>query len=162
MHCVYKTVSTRLISHGAGNIRVGQKTRRHAGPKGEDDKGEEVADGHCTAAGGVEFWSSGGAVGFAYRFVGEGKFEAVACRGIVKEEDEEKNRSGDVDEGVYAVGPVHEEWVLEEPVLHGKLPEDVEALLEVDDLKGMLAGDVDGGVDQSHCGKGTTELVDLN
>jgi hypothetical protein len=161
MYRVHEAIATRLGADGAGNIRIGQKPRRHARPEREDDEGEKVADGHCTATGGVELGSGRGAISFAYGFVGEGEVKAVACRGVVEEEYEEEYRSGYVDERVDAVGPIHEEGMLEEPVLYGKLPEDVETLLEVDDLEGMLAGDVDGGVDQSDGSKGTTELIHL-
>lgn len=52
--------------------------------------------------------------------------------------------------------------MLEKPVLDGKLPKDMEALLEVDDLQSMMAGDVHSGLYQSQCGKCTPELVHLD
>ena len=106
-------------------------------------------------------WTSGRSRCFATRFVWERKVEAVAGRRVVEKEDEEEDGTRDVDEGVDAVGPVHERGMFEEPVLDGEFPEDMETLFEMDDLQGVTAGDVDCVLDHSHGGKGATELVDL-
>lgn len=62
---------------------------------------------------------------------GEGETIGAGC-GVVVEPDEEEDCGGDVDEGVYAIGPVHKERVGEEPVLDGEFVEEVESLLEAD------------------------------
>ena len=50
---------------------------------------------------------------------------------------------------------------LEEPLLETDFPEDSEALLDVDELEGMLASDIDGAFDEGKCGECAAELVDL-
>jgi len=144
VYCVYEAVATRLVAHVAGHIRVGQEPGWHARPEREHDESKEVTHSHCASAGGVEYGSSWRSIGFSDWFVGQWEVDAVACRGVVEEEDEEEDGSWDVDEGVDAVRPVHEEGMFEEPVLYGELPEDVQTLLEVDDLESMFASDVDG------------------
>jgi hypothetical protein len=52
-------------------------------------------------------------------------------RGVV-EPDEEEDGSGNVDEGVGSVDPVHQSRVAKEVLLDRRLPEDVEAFFEVD------------------------------
>lgn len=54
-----------------------------------------------------------------------------------------------MDKGVDAVEPVQDRRVGEEPFLDGEFPEDVQALLDVDELECVLAGDVDGAFDES-------------
>jgi hypothetical protein len=81
--------------------------------------------------------------------------------GVVKQPDEEEDCAWDVDEGVDAVGPVHEERVFEEPVLHVEFEEYVEALLEGDYLEGVAARDVDGAFDHCYGAEGPAKLVDL-
>jgi hypothetical protein len=55
---------------------------------------------------------------------------------------------------------VHEERVLEEPVLDIKFEEDVQPLLERNDLERVTARDVDGAFEHSHGTEGAAELVD--
>ena len=90
-----------------------------------------------------------------------GQVDAVACCGVEVEPDEEENGPGDVDEGVDAVCPVHEEGVAKEPCLDGEFVEDVQALLEVDELEGVAACDVHGAFDHCYGAKGAAELVYL-
>lgn len=90
-----------------------------------------------------------------------GEVDAVRGCGVEEEEDEEENGSRDVDEGVYAVGPVKEERVLQEPVLDWEFPEYVEGLLEVDYLEGVAASDVDGTLEHCHGAEGAAKLIDL-
>ena len=161
VHRIYEAEGARFLSDGTGDVGVGEEPRGHAGPEGEDDEGEEVADGHGAAAGFVETGACGRAVGFPAGFVGEREVETVAGCGVVEEGDEEEDGAWDVDEGVGAVCPVEEGGVFEEPVLEGEFVEEVEALFEVDELEGVGAGDVDGGFDEGEGREGAAELVDL-
>lgn len=161
VHRVDEAKGARFLADWAGDVGVGEQARWHAGPEGEDDEGEEVADGHGAAAGGIQTGSGGRARGFAKGLGVQREVEVVAGGGVEEEPDEEEDGAGDVDEGVDAVGPVEEEGVLEEPVLDVEFVEEVEALLEVDDLEGMLAGDVDGGFDEGYGREGAAELVYL-
>ena len=52
--------------------------------------------------------------------------------------------------------------VFKEPLLDGHLPEDVQALLEMYDLKRMPAGNVDGVLDKGDGRESTSKLVDLD
>jgi hypothetical protein len=79
----------------------------------------------------------------------------------VVEDDEVEDGPWDVDERVCLIRPSHERGALEEPPLYGRLDEDAEALLDVDELEGMFPGCVDGGCLQCHGGEGAPELVNL-
>lgn len=86
---------------------------------------------------------------------------ARASGGDVEEDDEEENGAGNVDEGVGAVRPLEDCRVSKEPALDHWLNEDAQALLHMDDLKGMRARSVDCvGLEGNSC-EGTSELVDL-
>ena len=89
------------------------------------------------------------------------QIDAVLRRGVVEQPYEEQDGAGDVDEGVYAVCPVHEEGVAQEPCLDLQLVEYVEVLFEVDQLEGVAAGNCYCAFDHCHCGEGSAELVDL-
>jgi len=89
------------------------------------------------------------------------QIDAVLRRGVVEQPYEEQDSSGDVDEGVYAVCPVHEEGVAQEPCLDLQLVKYVEVLFEVDELEGVAAGDGYGAFYHCYCGEGSAELVDL-
>jgi hypothetical protein len=65
-----------------------------------------------------------------------------------------------VNEGVYAVGPVEEDWMGEEIVLDRELEEYVEALLEVDDLQRVVPRDINCARHKSYGCKSAAELVD--
>lgn len=52
--------------------------------------------------------------------------------------------------------------VLEEPFLEGRFDEDMEALLKVNELEGMLAGNVDGAFDKGKSSDSATNLIDLD
>jgi hypothetical protein len=82
------------------------------------------------------------------------------CR-VEEEENEEQDRAGDMDEAVDSVCPVEKQGVLYEPPLNVKLVEDVQALLQMDDLKSMSAGNIDSAFDHCDSTKGTAQLVDL-
>jgi hypothetical protein len=87
--------------------------------------------------------------------------DTIARCGIVEEPYKENDGTGNVDEGVYTVGPAHEEGVVEEPALKGGLVEEVQTLLEVDKLESVPACDVDGAFDHCYGAEGAAELVDL-
>jgi len=88
--------------------------------------------------------------------------QPVAYCCVIVEPDEEKDATGYVNERVDAVDPHHEEGVREEVLLDGDFIEEVQSLLDADDLESMLAGDVNGTLDECDCSKSTTELVDLS
>jgi hypothetical protein len=64
-----------------------------------------------------------------------------------------------VDEGVGAVDPVHQSRVVKEVLLDRWLPENVEALFEVNQLKGMVASRVNGSLNDHHCGESSPKLI---
>jgi hypothetical protein len=111
-------------------VGVAQQARGHAGPKREDEKGNEVASGHGASSSLVQGRSSGNVV----RLNAARQDTALAGRGEVKEHDEEEDGAGDMDEGVDAVNPVEDVGMGEEPLLDRKLPKDVQVLLKVDEL----------------------------
>ena len=80
---------------------------------------------------------------------------------VEEEENEEQDRAGDVDEAVDSVCPVEEQGVLYKPPLNVKFVEYVQALLQVDDLKSMSAGDIDSAFHHCDSTEGTTQLIDL-
>lgn len=51
--------------------------------------------------------------------------------------------------------------VAEEPLLEGNLPEDEEVLLNMNELKSVPAGDVDGAFDEGKGSDGAADLVNL-
>lgn len=51
--------------------------------------------------------------------------------------------------------------VAEEPLLEGDLPEDEEVLLNMNELKSVPAGDVDGAFDEGKGSDGAADLVNL-
>lgn len=95
-----------FFANGSGDVGIGEETRGHAGPKGEDDKCDQVAHGHGTPTGFVQLRSGGGTVRFACWLVMEGKIEAVPCRGVVEEPNQEENSPRNVYKRVGAVRPV--------------------------------------------------------
>lgn len=91
-------------------------------------------------------------------------FEEPALRsrgGSVEEEDEEEDGAGNMDEGIGAVSPSHQEGVGEEPFLDIDFDKNAEALLEMDDLQRMLTGCVDSRGLKGDSSKGTPQLVHL-
>lgn len=157
MNCVDKTIALGLGSVVAVVLGVTQKTRRHAWPESKDDKSDQVAHGHGSSACLVQSRTGGNVVGPDTA----GHHTTLASGGEVVQEDEEENGSRDVDERVDAVDPVDESGTFEEPFLNGQLPEDMQALLEVDELESMFASDVDGAFDESQSRESPAELVDL-
>lgn len=158
---VYKAVRSRLFADCARHIGVRQQARWHTWPQREHDEGDQVACSHRSTSRGVEFRASRGSICFLFGLVVHRKINAVACCGVVEEPDEEEDSARDVYEGINAVRPVHQERMLQEPVLYVKFEEDVESLLERNDLEGVPARDVDGAFDHGDGGKGTAELVYL-
>lgn len=82
------------------------------------------------------------------------------CR-VEEEENEEQDRAGDMDEAIDSVCPVEKQGVPYEPPLNVKFVEDVQALLQMNDLKSMSAGDIDSAFNHCDSTKGTAQLVDL-
>ena len=62
MHCIDEAETTRFFAHSAGDVWVGQESRRHAWPQCENDEGNEVAGGHCAAARFVQLRPGGATV----------------------------------------------------------------------------------------------------
>lgn len=145
-----------------------EQPRGHAGPKGKDDEGEEVAHGHGAASLLVDIRAKGSDQGApvpqgrraGLRLLKESALRAR--RRHVEEDDEVEDGAGDVDERVGTVGPSHQLGVAEEPLLDRGLDEDAEPLLDVDHLEGVLAGRVDRRGLEGDGGEGTSELVDLS
>lgn len=81
--------------------------------------------------------------------------------GHVVHDDQEQDRSGDVNEGIGSVRPVHESWSIEEPSLNWKLDEHMEALLEVDQLQCVSPRDIDGGIVEKQGGESAAKLINL-
>lgn len=84
-----------------------------------------------------------------------------AHRSVIIQPGEEEDGAGDVDEGVYAVDLRHQPGVREEEALDGEFPENVQALLELDELQRMVACDVDGALNEGKRSECAAELVDL-
>ena len=147
-------------------VRIAQQPRGHARPESEDDKGQQIAHGH----GPSPFFKDGGpkrrrelppTVEHCFSTVLFLNLVPWLRRRDVVQDDEEEDRARDVDKGIRAVRPPHEGRVLEEPLLHGRFDEDAEALLDMDDLEGVLSRGVDRRCLQRHGGEGASELVDL-
>ena len=94
-------------------------------------------------------------------FVVRGKRDTILHCRVEEQEYEEEDRARDVDEAVDPVRPVEEQRVLQEPALDVEFEEDVEALLEVNELQGMSAGDVHGALNHRHGAEGASKLVYL-
>lgn len=109
VHRVDEAEGAGFLADGAGNVWVREQARRHAGPESEDDEGDEVADGHCAAAGFVEARASGTAVGVAEGLVVQREVQAAIRGGVVEEPDQEEDGAGDVNEGIDAIRPVEYE-----------------------------------------------------
>ena len=145
---------------------IAQQPRRHARPKGEDDKGQKVAHGHGPPPPLVHRGPKGWgtlppvlkqrlAIILLLQFLSR-----LCCREVV-EDDEEKDGSRDVNKRIRLVRPPHQRGVCEEPGLDRGLDEDSEALFDMNDLERMLPGRVDCGLQQRDCGEGSPKLVDL-
>jgi len=123
VHGVDEAVAAGHGARGPRDVGGGQEAGWHAGPQREDGEGEEVAGGHCAAAGGVEGGIGAGGAGAGTGAAGGGggggggkglREGEGAVRvgagwgggGVVVEPDEEEDGPRNVDEGVDAVGPV--------------------------------------------------------
>lgn len=159
---VNESVSLGLLRARALVGRVAQQSWRHARPTREDDEGEEVAHGHRASSlfiqGRVERRPA-----VRCRLARQRALCVTPrpCRREVVEDDEEENTSWNVDERVRTVGPVHQRCVLQEPLLDGSLDEDVQPLFQVDELKGVSTGDVDGRLVHCQGTDGPTNLIHL-
>lgn len=161
MDCVDEAEAARFFADRAGNIGVGEEARRHTWPEGKDDESNEVADGHGTAASGVQTWACRRPICFTQRLIRKREIEAITGCGVVEQPDEEQDCAWDVDERVDAVRPVHEEGMLQEPMLNVELKEDVEPLLQMDESQSMLASHIDRLIYKSKSCKSTSELIYL-
>lgn len=161
MHGIHEAEALGLAGVGAVVVGVAQETGRHAGPEGEDDKGQQVAGGHGAAAGLVQ--GGTGRVPANVLIAAELRRDgaALAGGGDEVEDDEEEDGARDVDKGVNAVDPVHHGGHLQKVLLDWHLDEDVEALLQVDELERMLARHVDGSLVEGERGEGAADLVHL-
>ncbi len=155
--------------------RVAQQPRRHARPKGEDDKREQIAHGHgpppplkhrrperrgVIPPVAVQRHHRGLLLTVGRRRLPVQPVARAGRRDVVQH-DEVQDGAGDVDERVRLVGPAHQGRVGEEPALHGRLDEEAQPLLGVDHLHRVLARRLDcRGLQGDGC-EGASELVDL-
>ena len=125
VNSVDETVATRFFAYGTGNFGVGQKTRRHAWPQGENDECNQIACSHRSAPGSIQHWTCWATICLAHWLVVEWKIDSVARCGIVEEPYQEQDCTWDMDEGVCTVCPVEEEGVFQEPRLNVEFKENV-------------------------------------
>jgi len=161
MHSIHESIAFRHLRIITIIIRVAQESRGHTRPQRKHNESEEVRRGHRSSPRFIESWPCGTAIDFTYALARLYFVQPVAYCGIVVEPDEEKDATGYVDERVDAVAPHHEERVRKEVLLDGDFVEEVQSLLDADNLESVLAGDVDGALDECDCSEGTTDLVDL-
>lgn len=167
VHGIDKAIRLGLLRVLAIVGGVAEESGRHAGPEGEDDKGQKVAHGHGTSTALVHIWAK---VADEVAPVADKSASTVilvdagprASGGDVEEDDEEENGAGDVDEGVSSVRPLENCRVSKEPALDHGLNEDAQALLNVNNLKGMLASSVDRAGLEGYSCEGSSKLVDLS
>jgi hypothetical protein len=158
VYSVDKPIALRLSSVVTVVLWVTQKTRGHARPESEDDEGNQVAHGHGSSSRLVQSRTGGNVVSPDTA----GHDLALASGGEVVQEDEKENSSRNMNERVDAVDPVEESGTLEEPLLERQLPEDMQTLLEVNELKSMFASHMNGAFYESQSREGPAELVDLH
>lgn len=145
MNRIDKPKTLGLLSIRPIVVRITQQPRRHARPQREHEKRNQIARRHRPSPGLIESRSSTNIISANAAC----QDTALAGGGDIVDHDEEEDGAGDVDKGVDAVDPVEDRRVGEEPFLDRELPEDVQALLDVDELEGVFAGDVDGAFDES-------------
>ena len=75
------------------------------------------------------------------------------------EPNEEQDSAGNVDERIDAVDPMHHGRISQKPLLNSRLPENMKALLEMDELQCMVSCNMDGAFHQRHSRKCPTELI---
>lgn len=161
VNSVDKAKALGLFSVRPVVIGIAQQPRRHAGPEGEDDKGQQVAHGHGATTGFVE-GRTGRAVSWdivARQPIGNGT--ATSGGGDVVEDDEEENGTRDMNKGVDSVDPTHGGGILQEVLLDRNLDKHVEGLFQMNDLQGVSASHIDGPFDESDGRESATELIDL-
>jgi len=160
MDGIDESETLRLDRVGALILGVAQQAGWHAGPQSEDDERDQVAQSHGSSASFVKHRSrasSNRVIGS----IGLDESASLTGGGEVIQEDEEENRSGDMDEGVSTVGPSHQVGVVEEPVLDWSLNEDAQSLLNVNKLQSMLSGNINSSLYKGEGCEGSTKLVDL-
>lgn len=167
VHGIDKSVRLGLLRVLAVVGGVAEESGRHAGPEGKHDKGQKVAHGHGTSPALVHIRAE---VVDEVAPVADKSTSTVvlvdagprASGGDVEEDDEEENGAGNVDEGVGSVRPLEDCRVSKEPALENGLNKDAQALLHMNNLKGMLARSVDCAGLESYSCKGSSKLVDLS
>ena len=167
VHGIDKAIRPGLLCVLAVVGGVAEKSGRHAGPEGEDNKGQKVAHGHGASPALVHIWAE---VGDEVAPVADKSAPTVvlvdagarASSGDVEEDDEEHDGAGDVDEGICTVRPLENCRVSKEPALDDGLKEGAQTLLHMDNLKGMLARGVDCAGLESYGCEGSSKLVDLS
>ena len=167
VHGIDKAIRLGLLGVLAVVGGVAEESGRHAGPKGEDDKGQEVAHGHGTSPALVHIWAE---VADEVAPVADKRASSMvlvdagpgASGGDVEEDDKEEDGAGDMDEGVGSVRPLENCRVRKEPALENGLNEDAQALLHMNDLKGMSARSIDRVRLEGYSCEGSPKLVDLS
>ena len=166
MDSINESVRLGLLCVLARVVRVTQKSRRHAGPESEDDKGQQVAHGHCSSPSLINVRSEMRHQAppllheYALAELIPKSLSGPRRRDVVQH-DEKEDGSGNVDERVGPVRPSHESRILKEPRLHCRLDEDAELLLEMDYLECMFPSGIDSRFLESYCSEGTSKLVNL-
>ena len=69
MHSIDEAVALSFLRSKPVVLRVAQQARRHAWPGGEDDKGEQVTDGHCSSSGFIQPGPSRTTIRLTYCFL---------------------------------------------------------------------------------------------
>jgi hypothetical protein len=155
MDCVNETVLSRLLSAWSHDILITQKAGWHAWPQGENNKGNQIAHGHCPSPCLVQSWSRGA----------PGNFSAITERGlltcVVVEQNQEEDGSWNVDERVSSIYPDHKVGILEEEVLNAKLPENMESFFEVYEFESVFSGYMYSALNECYCCYCAADLVDL-
>lgn len=143
MDGIHKAIAASQLSIRTLHTLIAQQTRWHTWPQSENHKGEEVAHGQGSSPGLIKEWAGRRAAQDAARFPRLRLIETVPCRSVIIKPHEERNRAGDVNEGVDPIGPRHQELVSQEEPLNRNLPEDPERLLDFDQLQCMFSGNID-------------------
>lgn len=167
VHGIHKSIGLGLLGVLAVVGGVAEESGRHAGPESKYDEGQKVAHGHGTSPALVHIRAEvvdevapvadKGASAMVLVDAGAG-----ASGGGVEENDKEENGAGNVDEGVGSVRPLEDGRVSKEPALDNGLDKDAQALLHMNNLKGMLARGIDCAGLESYSCEGSSKLVDLS
>lgn len=145
---VNKAIAFRLLGKLASVVWVAEQSRWHARPESKYDEGQQVAEGHGPPPLLIGIRSKSGgqlspvSTNRATSVLLLNLLSGTGCRDIV-EDDQVKDRAGNVDERVCLVRPSHKLGSLKKPILHGRLNENAQSLFHVNNLEGMLASGVD-------------------